>query len=155
MSSDSFLDHLSSRERQKLRKMMSPEAYERLREKVKGPEDLAEELKRQEMYAELRFHLETEPEIYEKLQNQIEKDLREQGAEQMVEATGLSPEQKAALEQKNFRITVSSHPMTHQDQIMLLPEGTVQEAIPLTMSLSDKYASQFVKKDHHHKKHHP
>jgi hypothetical protein len=124
--------------------MMSPEAYERLREKVKGPEDLARELKHGEQMAELRFHLETEPHAQEKLKAQIEKDLSEQGIDAVVESDALSLEQQKALEQKNFRVTVSSHPTTHQDQIMLMPEGKIQEAIPLTTTMSDQYSSQFM-----------
>lgn len=136
---DSFLDHLPSKERTKLKQMMSPEAYERLREKVKGPEDLARELKYGEQMAEMRFKLETEPEFHEQLQQSIEKDLQEQGIEQSVDAAQLSPEQRKALEKGNFRLTVSSHPTTHQDQLAVIPEGNVQESIPLTMSLNEKY----------------
>lgn len=142
--SDSFLDHIPSHEQQKLRKRMSPAAYEKLRERVKGPEDLERELKRGEQMAELRFHLETEPKIQDRFKEQVSQDMQEQGIENVVESDQLSPQQKQALEQKKFRVTVSSHPSTHQDQVTVLPEGKVQEAIPVKPSFSEQYVAQFL-----------
>ena len=146
MSSDSFLDNLPSKERRKLRKMMSPEAYERLREKVKGPEDLEKELKRGEQLAELSFELQTDEKLREHLKSQCEKDVREQGIEAVLDAQKLSPEMKKAIEQGKFMLAVSSHPTTHDDQLVAVPlgEGNVQEKIPLKPAFSDRYVAQFL-----------
>lgn len=142
--SDSFLDNLPSTERRKLRKMMSPEAYERLREKVKGPEDLEKELKRGEQMAELSFELQTDEKLRERLRGQAEKDIREQGVENVVDRQNLSPEIRKALEQGKFKLAVSSHPLTHDDQLVAVPEGNVQEKIPLKPVFSDRYVAQFL-----------
>ncbi|NOS68261.1 MAG: hypothetical protein HOO67_07970 [Candidatus Peribacteraceae bacterium] len=142
--SDSFLDNLPSTERRKLKKMMSPEAYERLREKVKGPEDLAKELKRGEQLAELSFELQTDEKLRERLKGQADKDFREYGVERVVDAQSISPESKKALEQGKFLLAVSSHPLTHDDQLVAVPEGNVHEKIPLKMSFSDRYVAQFL-----------
>lgn len=142
--SDSFLDHLPSIERRKLKKRMSPEAYERLREKVKGPEDLEKELKRGEQMAELSFELQTDEKLRERLKAQTEKDFREYGVERVVDVQTLHPEAKKLLEQGKFQLAVSSHPHTLDDHLVAVPEGTVHEKIPLKLSFSDRYASQFI-----------
>jgi hypothetical protein len=140
---DSWLDHIPSHEREKIRKRLrSPEEYEKLREKVKGPEDLEKEMEKNEAMAELRFALESEPDTHDALKSQIEKDLREQGIEGMLEGL-IDAATKSAIEQGNFRITVSTHPLTHQDQVMIVPEGNVQEQIPITKMLNDRYVGQF------------
>ncbi len=142
--SDSFLDNLPSNERRKLKQMMSPEAYERLREKVKGPEDLEKELKRGEQLAELSFELQTDEKLRERLKGQCEKDVREQGIEAVMDVQKLSPELKKALQQGKFMLAVSSHPSTHDDQLVAVPEGNVQEKIPLKPAFSDRYVAQFL-----------
>lgn len=122
---------------------MSPEAYERLREKVKGPEDLAKELKRGEQLAELSFELQTDEQLRERLKGQAEKDIRVYGPEHVFDVQ-LSPESKKALEQGKFLLAVASHPSTHDDQLVAVPEGNVQEKIPLKMTFSDRYVAQFL-----------
>lgn len=146
MSSDSFLDNLPTNERRKLRKMMSPEAYERLREKVKGPEDLEKKLRRGEQMAELSFELQTDEKLREKLRTACAEDMRGQGIEAVLDSGKLSPEAKKALEQGKFMLAVSSHPVTHDDQMVAVPEGNVQEKIPLKTSFSDRYVAQFTAK---------
>ena len=140
----SWLDNIPSTEKRKLRKMMSPEAYERLREKVKGPADLEKELKRGEQLAELSFELQTDEKLRERLKTQCEKDIQEEGIEALVETEHLSPEAKKAMEQGKFMLAVASHPSTHDDQLVAVPEGNVQEKIPLQTSVSDRYVAQFV-----------
>lgn len=141
--SDSWLDHIPSHEREKIRKRLrSPEEYERLREKVKGPEDLAEEMKFNESIAELRFGIESEPDVHDALKNDLEMQINGQGIEKVLERSG-SEKAKKMLEQGKFRVTVSAHPSTHQDQLMVVPEGNVQEKIPVKKMLSDRYAGQF------------
>ncbi len=124
--------------------MMSPEAYERLREKVKGPEDLEKELKRGEQLAELSFELQTDEKLREHLKGQCEKDIAEQGIEQVLDTNNMSPEAKKSLEQGKFMLAVSSHPTTHDDQLVAVPEGNVQEKIPLKPAFSDRYVAQFL-----------
>lgn len=142
--SDSFLDHLSSPEREKIRKRMrSPEAYERLREKVKGPEDLAKEMERSEKLAELHFTLESEPAVNDSLKNAIEQDVRDQGIDALFESEKISSEGKAALEQGKFSVSVEAHPDTQEDALVVMTEGNVQEKIPVRIAFSDQYVGQF------------
>lgn len=143
---DSYLDHLPSAEREKIRKRMrSPEAYERLREKVKGPEDLEKEMQRSENMAELSFEMESNPERKESVRAAIEKDIAEQGIERVLDAKELSSEQKKSLEQGKFAVAVSSHPKTSEDVLVVMPEGNIQEKIPVKTTFSEKYVSQFVR----------
>ena len=142
--SDSFLDNLPSYERRKLKKMMSPEAYERLREKVKGPEDLEKELKRGGQLAELSFELQTDEKLREQLKHQAQEDLKTEGVEHIFDTKNMSPEAKKAIEQGKFMLAVSSHPATHDDQLVAVPEGNVQEKIPLKPVFSDRYVAQFL-----------
>jgi hypothetical protein len=145
--SDSWLDHIPSREREKIRqRLRSPEAYEALREKVKGPEDVERELERSALLAELRFGLETEPHLHDALKSAVERDLREKGVEQMLEATSASVDARRALEQGKFLVKVEAHPVTHVDQLVLVADsGNVQEKLPLRPSVSEQYVSQFAK----------
>lgn len=138
-----YVDHLPSHEREKIRKKMrSPEAYERLRDKVKGPEDLENEMQKSEQLAEVHFALETHPEAREKLKSAIEKDMSEQGIEAILESDQLSPDAKMQIEAGHFTVAVSSHPSTHEDAMVVLPEGTIQEKIPVKTSFSEQYAGQ-------------
>lgn len=142
--SDSYLDHIPSHEREKIRRRMrSPAEYERLRERVKGPEDLEREMDKNEHIAELKFSIETEAASKESLKSAIEKDLLEKGMDAMLESADISPDARASLERGKFDVTVENNPDTHADQVMILPEGKVQEKIPLKVSLSDRYALQF------------
>lgn len=140
----SYLDSLPSNERMKIRKRLrSPEEYERLREKVKGPEDLEKQMNRSEKLAEAQFALETEKGLKEKARAAVEKDIREGGAEAVLEgAEELPPDVKAALEQGKFAVTVSSHPATHEDALVVVPEGNVREKLPIKVSFSDAYVAQ-------------
>ena len=140
--SDSFVDHLPSHEQRRLKRMMSAAAYEKLRERVKGPEDLEKEMQRNDRMAEAKFALESEPKMHETLRNQMEQDIKQQGMEKVLDAKDLSTDTKKALEQGKFRLTVSSHPQTHQDHLMAVPEGTVQEQIPVKVTYSEKYVAQ-------------
>jgi hypothetical protein len=142
--SDSWLDHLPTNERTKLRKRMRSAAeYEKLRENVKGPEDLEKEMNRNEGLAELRFAMETQLEVKNALKKQMEKDMREQGIESVIESERLSPEQRKSLETGKFAVAVSMHPSTHQDHLVVISEGNVQEHIPLKASFNDRYVAQF------------
>ena len=119
--------------------MRSPAEYEKLREKVKGPEELAEEMDRNEALAEAKFALETEPRIQEALRQEIEQDLSEQGLDMLLESAGdLSPDLKAALEAGNFSVTIESMDDGH-DQVALSPEGNISEKIPLKPVFTEKY----------------
>jgi len=142
-----FMDHLPSHERERIRKRMrSPEAYEALRQRVKGPEDLEKEMQRSEKMAELNFALESEPQMKDRLKSQIEKDMREQGIEAVIESEKIPDDMKKTIEQGKFIVAVSSHPSTHNDALVIVPEGNVQEKIPVKVSFSDQYGTQFLKK---------
>lgn len=137
---DSWINSIPSHERERIRmRMRSPEAYEKLREKVKGPEDLEKELKRNEAMAELHFGFETEPRLHDALKNQVEKDLREQGIEGVLDLQNVSAESKKAIESGKFTLTISSHPTTHHDALAVIPEGNVQEKIPVKPVFTDRY----------------
>lgn len=139
---DSYLDHIPSQEREKIRKRMrSPEAYEKLRENVKGPEDLEREMEKNEKMAEVGFALETDPKFHESLKERVEQDIAEQSIEQILEKMPQHPESKKAVEQGKFKLAVAAHPTTHQDHLMVVPEGNVQEKLPIKQSLSDKYVT--------------
>lgn len=139
-----FLDRLPSKEQEKIRKRLrSPEAYERLREKVKGPEDLEREMDRSEKLAELHLAIESDPAAKERLRASMEKDLREQGVEAVLEAAP-SPEAAAALESGRFTVSVEAHPQTQEDALVVLPEGNVQERIPVKQSFSERYSGQIL-----------
>lgn len=138
--SDSFLDRLPSKEREKIRKRLrSPEEYERLRERVKGPEDLERELKRSEQMAEASFRLETEPRFAESFKDKIQEDLQERGAEAILEYGNLPPDVRKALEQGKFKLAVQSHPLTHEDALVVLPEGNITDRLPIKPSLTQQY----------------
>ena len=139
----SWLDLLPSSERQKLREIRkrSPEEYEKLRERIKSVDQIAEEMERSGQLAELEFALETEPKIKEALKQQIERDLAEQGIEAVID---VAPQQSAALESGNFDVRVETHPETNQDQLAIVPEGSVSEVLPIQSSLSEQYVTQFI-----------
>ena len=140
---DSYLDLIPSSERQKIRERLklSEGEYEKLRERVKGPEDLKMELERGEVLAEARLKMELEPGVKDALQKQIEMDMKERGIEEIVEGVEISAEAKAAIESGNFDVSIESHPESHQDQLAILPEGRVGEVVPIRLSLGDQYLS--------------
>ena len=140
-----FLDHLPHSVREGIRKRMrSPEAYEALRDKVKGPEDLEKEMHRSEQLAEVHLQMESEPKKKEKMKSIVEKDMREQGIEKILDTEKISPEAKKQIEAGKFQMSVSSHPTTHQDALVVIPEGNVHEKIPVTVSKSENYVAQFL-----------
>ncbi|MDD4627779.1 MAG: hypothetical protein PHE68_00090 [Candidatus Peribacteraceae bacterium] len=142
--SDSWLDHIPSHERQRiLKRLRSPEEYEKLREKVKGPEDLEREMERNERMAELKFAMETEPKLKSALKEQVVEDIQEHGLEEVVETSALPKEARSALEARKFTLTIDANKVTHEDQIMVVPEGNVQEAVPVKPTFSDRYVGQF------------
>jgi hypothetical protein len=142
--SDSYLDHLSAPEREKIRKRMrSPEAYEKLRERVKGPEDLEREIDRNDRMADAAFVLESQPEQKEAMKKSLEVDLEKQGMEGVLEHAP-SDEARKLIEQGKFTLKISSHPKTHEDQLTVVTEGNVQEKIPVRTQLSDTYISNLL-----------
>jgi hypothetical protein len=146
MSDSSFMDHVPSHEREKRRKRLrSFEEYEHSRENVKGPQEMAKEMQRSEKLAELNFAMESEPKTHENVKKQVEKDIAEKGIEHILEHAP-SAESKKALEKGKFIVQVSSHPKTHEDALVAVPEGNVQEKLPIKPSFSDKYVSQFLGK---------
>lgn len=141
--SDNFFDHIPSHERERIRKRLrSPEAYEKLRESVKGPEDLEREMEKMDAMAEMHFALESDHQMQESMKKTVESAM-EQGIESVLDHPNLSPEAKKSLEAGKFKLTVSAHPTTHQDQVMVVPEGNVQEKIPVTQKMNDQLATQF------------
>ena len=138
-----FFDHLPSHVREGIRKKMrSPEAYEKLREKVKGPEDLEREMEHNDKMAELRFAIESEPEKHDRLKAQVERDVREQGIDAVIDMQKIPDGIKATIAEGKFQLTVSAHPNTHEDALSIIPEGNVQERIPVKVSFAEKYVSQ-------------
>ncbi len=141
---DSFLDHLPSLERERIRKRLrSPEEYERLRERVKGPEDLEKELAQAEIMADLQFELNSSPETHEKLSKALTNLIIEGGPDQVFETdTELSNEAKDQLKAGKFVLRVLPNPVTSQDHLCAVPEGNVQESIPVKLSLAQQWSAQ-------------
>lgn len=145
----SYLDHLPSQEREKIRKRLrSPEEYERLREKVKGPEDLEREMEKNAEFAEARLSLETDPSAQEKGKEEISKQLAEQGIESVLESP--NEEAKKALQEGRFRIVMtekSKEPRLavslQQPQGTEAPSGNVSEVLALTPALQQQLLTSF------------
>ncbi len=142
--SDSFLDHIPSHEQKRLKRMMSESAYEALRDKVKGPEDLKNEMEKSEQVAELHFALESEPKQKEKLQQKLEKDLRENPEKVLDHPEKLPADVRAKLKEGKFAVQIAPHPKTKMDAVVVLPEGNVQEKIPVKLSYQDACIAQLL-----------
>jgi hypothetical protein len=142
--SDSFLDRLGSPERQRIiKRLRSPEAYERLRANVKGPEDLERALDRAEKMAELHFALESSEAAREKMKDIVERSIAENGVDAAAEKPlELSEKARAAIAEGKFSLAVLPDPETHDDILTLLPEGNVGEKVPVTMLLTESCVSQ-------------
>ncbi|PIR49251.1 hypothetical protein COU80_00690 [Candidatus Peregrinibacteria bacterium CG10_big_fil_rev_8_21_14_0_10_55_24] len=133
MSEGTWLDSIPSHERRKAIERLT-RIDPKLREKlVVGPERAGEIMRRNEELANLNLALQTEPVVREALKKQIEKDM---------DAHGVTSVLEQPLE-GNFDIAVAEHPQTHNDQLVLIPEGNVGEAVPLKPAYSDRYVSQF------------
>lgn len=141
----SYLDLLPSNEREKIRKRLrSPEAYEALREKVKGPADLEHEMKKSEQLADVHLAMESEPQSRNAMKTAMDRDIAELGIEAILETKHLSPEAKAMIEQGKFDVAVDTHPDTKNDALVVLPEGKVQEKVPVQQQFSERYAGQLL-----------
>lgn len=142
--SDSFLDHLGGPEKERIvKRLRSPEAYEKLRETVKGPEDLERALDHAEKMAELHFALVSNREQHDALKSVVERTAQREGAEGVAEeGIDLSDEARAAIVDGRFRLEVSAHEETNDDALMIVPEGNVQEKVPVNVSLTNVCLSQ-------------
>jgi len=145
--SDSWLDNIPSSERQRLKERfhLSEAQYEKLREKVKGPEDLKEEMKRNELLAELKFAMDAEPVLSQALRKQVQEDVRVHGLPAVLSSLHLSNGVRGAIEKGKFTIAVHPDAKTHVDQLAVVPEGKVAEALPITQKFSEQYLGQFKK----------
>ena len=139
-----WLDKLPGGEKQKIQERfrMSPAAYEKMRENVKGPEDLEKEQAWNESMAQLKFTLETEPEAKAALIEQIVSDIESGGLESVIENTDLPQEVIDNLREGEFDVIIDATREDAHDQIVLVPEGNVNEKIPISFSLSETYVSQ-------------
>ncbi len=125
--------------------MRSPEAYERLRENVKGPEDLEKALDRSEKMAELHFALASDSTAHERLKALIDRAVQEDGIESVLEqGAAFSEAGSAAVREGHFTLAVSVVPQTHEDALMVVPEGNVAEKVPVRMSLMETCVSQLM-----------
>jgi len=142
--SDAWLDKLpgTAKQKERMKYKMSARAYEKLRQKVVGPEKAKEEMKWNEAMAQLKFGLETEPEFKEALKHQIEKDIAQQGIEAVLELSDIPADLKKQLESGAFDINVVSVAEDVPDQIVLTPEGNIGEKIPMKKALMESYVSQ-------------
>lgn len=151
--SDSYLDHIPSQEREKIRKRMrSPEAYERLRESVKGPEDLEREMEKNADFAEVQLTLETEPGAQEKARQAVQDFAREAGADAVLESLPVGA--KEALKKGNFDVTVDH--TAHEPRLAITlknapskagteaPMGNIAEALPIKPALQQQILASFV-----------
>ncbi len=145
--SQSFLDHLGGPEKQRIiKRLRSPEAYERLREKVKGPEDLEQELARAEHMAELHFALESNREQHDRMKSLVERAAQGEGVEAVAEeGIDMSDEARAAIVDGRFRLEVSAREESNDDALMIVPEGNVHEKIPVNATLTNACVSQLTR----------
>jgi len=145
--SDSWLDRIPTNERQRIREKLhlSDVEYAQLRENVKGPEDLKREMERNELLAELKLGMELEPKLAEALRAQVQEDMRQHGLPSVLNASHLSSDLTQAMEKGDFAISVEADPQTNVDQLVLVPEGKVAEAVPVSQQFSEQYLGQFKK----------
>ncbi|MDD5623615.1 MAG: hypothetical protein PHI23_02820 [Candidatus Peribacteraceae bacterium] len=143
--SDSWLDRIPSRERQRLREKfrLSEAEYEKLREKVKGPEAMEREMRRNELLAELRFAMETEPKVAEALKAQVQEDVQREGLESVLRIEKVPAGLAVSLEKGLFALSVEADKKTNEDQLVVVPEGNIALALPLTLRFSNQYLGQF------------
>lgn len=135
---NSWLDLMPSSERQRVREKykMSAAAYEQLREKVTGPEEMEREMRKNEQLASLKFALETEPTVKEALKKQIEKDLSED-SEGVLESS-VSHEVLSSFLEEGFDVSIDSD----SDKMVIHPEGNVTETVAISSHVRDAYASE-------------
>ncbi len=152
--SDSYLDHLPSHEREKIRKRLrSPEEYERLREKVKGPEDLEREMNRNAEFAEAKLHLETEPSVQEHAKDAVAAFIDKQGLDSAFDKLPASA--REALRKGQFEVTVdvsgkeprlavkpTAKPKEKKGATDA-PSGNVAEVYPLKAALQQQVMASF------------
>ncbi len=147
----SFLDHLPSQEREKIRKRLrSPEAYERLREKVKGPEDLEREMEKNAEFAEAKLAFEYESKAQESAKDAIKAFVTEKGIAAAFEGTTSSK----AISEGRFTVTVVEKPngepklavkmaSAPNSQTESAPSGNVAEILSLKPALQQQILSSF------------
>ena len=117
----------------KAKEKMSPAAYEKLRERVKGPVDLEKELGHMEHLANLQFNMESEPKVKEKLKEKIKEDIASAGIEEVLEGNI----------EGDFDVSIEENSDTHEDQLVVAPEGNVSERVVIKPAYSEKYLTQF------------
>lgn len=139
----SWLDSLPTNERQRIKEKykLSESAYEKLRQKVKGPEDMEREMEQNHVLAELKFGLETEPVMKQALQRQIENDIAEHGIENVLELNDLSSEIRSLIEKGKFEVTVDESLNYAHDQIVVCLEGNVSDKVPVKTRFAEAYLS--------------
>ncbi|MBI3336990.1 hypothetical protein HYZ98_05525 [Candidatus Peregrinibacteria bacterium] len=142
----SWLDRIPSSERMRLRSRpkRSPEAYASEREEKLGEtmEKASEQADFERGLAELSFALETEPRVREALAKQVQEDMKEKGIDELIDDGKLSDAARAALTQGKITVSATG------DQLMIAPEGNVQEALPIKQKIADQYIGQFMKDGH-------
>ena len=74
--------------------------------------------------------METEPEVKERLKAKIREDIAENGIENVLDGN---------LESGDFDVAVGEDEESHQEQIVVLPEGNVAEKIPVKPAFAERY----------------
>lgn len=134
------------RKLERLRPMLSPAQYEKLRAKVRerGPDYLERELDRVGELAELKLTLDTDPELKFAVKQKLKEDFESQGFSAVLDVEDLSPARRKDLQEGKFEITVAEHPATKEDQLCIVPHRSISEAIPVKPAWSEQYVSQFL-----------
>lgn len=91
-------------------------------------------MKINESFASLSFQLETQPKLKEELKDQVRQDIDANGIETVLE----SP-----MEAGEFEVLIEESPDTHEDQLVVIPEGNVSEKVVIKPKFSEKYLSMF------------
>jgi hypothetical protein len=51
---------------------------------------------------------------------------------------------RSALEQGKFRVKVEAHPQSEESVLTILPEGAIQEKLPIKLSFQERYVGQLL-----------
>jgi hypothetical protein len=143
--SDPAMDGLPSHERERVRKRLrNPWEYAKLREKVKGPEDLQRELRAAEALADAKLALESDEQAQEGLRRSMHEQVQAQGPESLVDVAKLTPQQRSTLEQGRFTVAVREDAKGTSDALSVVPEGNVSDRLPLKPAASLRYTQQLL-----------
>lgn len=125
-----FFDILpGSPSRRRRRRLRSPFEYARSRESIPTVESISNTAEHNERVADIGLQLELEPTIQEELQKSVQEIFSKEGPSMFnQDASAIH----ASIESGNFAVTIDT--TGTQNEIIVSPEGNVQEKISLSKS---------------------